>query len=227
MASRPQALAVAAAVVIAALLAAWAEWQPQRSVDAAGSALALIGRNPAGALSSAHAAVARDPLSAEALITLAAVQQGAGQGAAAKRTYQRAVHLQPSNWQTWEALGEYELRVGEPRAALNALRAAVYLNPQAILAPRADLNEELLALQNDYLQALRDTSAGGGTTASSSASRPGTAGSAKSTASAGAGTAASLKSARVAHSPASRGALPALHRSRALRPPGSRSPRAA
>ena len=76
---------IAVAVVVAALLAAWAEWQPQRSVEASNQALALVKDDPTGALAQAHAAVSRDPLSAEALITLAAVQQGTGQGAAAQR----------------------------------------------------------------------------------------------------------------------------------------------
>ena len=149
--------AVAVAVVVAVLLAAWAEWQPQRSVQASNQALALVKDDPTGALAEAHAAVSRDPLSAEALITLAAVEQGTGQNAAAQATYERAVHVQPSNWQTWEALGEYELQGGDSQHALNALRAAVYLNPQAV-APGATVDdEELLGLRNDYLQALRDT----------------------------------------------------------------------
>jgi hypothetical protein len=199
----PQALAVAAAVVIAALLAAWAEWQPQRSVDAANRALALAGTNPTAALAAAHSAVARDPLSAEALITLAAVQEGAGEDAGAGATYARAVHLQPANWQTWEALGEYELHVGNAGAALNALRAAVYLNPQAV-APRATINEELLTLQDDYLQALRETSAGGATAAPSG----------------------TLSSGSARRSPTASAVLPALRRSRALAQLRSRSRRA-
>jgi O-antigen ligase len=156
--------AIAAAVVVCALLAAWAEWQPQRSVDASGEALALVARNPAAALAAAHTAVNRDPISAEALLTLAAVEEGAGQSAAAAATYEHAVHLQPSNFHTWQALGEYDLRIGQPQAALQALRAAVYLNPEAV-APRADITEnaELLSIQNSYLQALRDTASGGGT----------------------------------------------------------------
>lgn len=160
----PRALGTAAVVLAAALLAAWAEWQPQRSQAASNQALALLARDRAAALAAAHTAVGRDPLSAEALITLAAVQQAAGERSAAAATYAKAVHLQPSNWQTWEALGEYELGAGNPHAALEALRAAVYLNPQAI-APPAEINEELLTLQNDYLQALRETSATGGTAA--------------------------------------------------------------
>ncbi len=162
----PLRAGIAAAVVICALLAAWAQWQPQRSVDASNEALALIARNPTAALGAAHAAVSRDPLSAEALLTLAAVQEGAGQSAAAAATYEHAVHLQPSNFHTWQALGEYDLRTGQPQAALQALRATVYLNPEAV-APRVDIatNAELLSIQNAYLQALRDTASGGGTAA--------------------------------------------------------------
>lgn len=154
----------AAAVVILALLAAWVEWQPQRSVDASNEALALVARDPTAALAAAHTAVSRDPLSAEALLTLAAVQEGAGQPAAAAATYEHAVHLQPANFHTWQALGEYDLRTSQPHAALDALRAAVYLNPEAV-APRAEIaeNAELLSIQNAYLQALRATGSNGGT----------------------------------------------------------------
>jgi hypothetical protein len=160
---------IAAVVVVFALLAAWAEWQPQRSVDASDEALALVARNPTAALAAARTSVDRDPLSAEALLTLAAVQQGAGQSAAAAGTYERAVKLQPSNFHTWQALGEYDLRTSQPQAALQALRAAVYLNPEAV-APRDTIadNGELLTIQNDYLEALRAAGSNGGTAVSSS-----------------------------------------------------------
>jgi hypothetical protein len=155
--------AIAAAVLLATLLIAWAQWQPQRSVDASDRALALSVRNPSAALAMAHTAVSRDPLSAEALLILAAIQQGTGQPAPARNTLEHAVHLQPSNPRTWQALGEYDLRAGNPRAALNELRAAVYLNPEAV-APRATIanDAELLTLQNDYLQALRANTPNGG-----------------------------------------------------------------
>ncbi len=158
--------AIAVAVVVCALLAAWAQWQPQRSVDAANEALGLVARSPTAALTSARTAVGRDPLSAEALLTLAAVQEGAGQEAAAAATYEHAVHVQPANFHTWQALGEYDLQHGQPRAALQALQAAVYLNPEAV-APRSAIaeNAELLSIQDSYLQALRDTGGGGGAAA--------------------------------------------------------------
>ncbi len=162
----PLRAGIAIAALIAALLAAWVQWQPQRSVDASNEALALIARNPRAALAAARTAVGRDPLSAEALLRLAAIQQGTGESAAARATLERAVHLQPSNPQTWQALGEYDLQAGDARAALNEIRAAVFLNPEAV-APRATIegDEELLSLQDDYLQALRAVAANGGVAA--------------------------------------------------------------
>lgn len=138
----PLRIAVAALVVAGALLAAWTEWQPQRSVDASEQALALLRRNPVAALSAAQAAVQRDPLSATALFRLAAVQHETGQNELARSTLQKAVHMQPSNPETWSTLGEYDLHTN-PSAAVRELRAAVYLDPQSV------------ALQNVYVEALR------------------------------------------------------------------------
>jgi hypothetical protein len=154
----PLRVGVAVAAVIAALLAAWAQWQPQRSADASQEALALSARDPTGARSAAQAAVSHDPLSAEALFALSTIQQHAGQAALARATLVRAVHLQPSNPQTWQALGEYDLRTGNPKNALDELRATVYLNPEAV-APLSVIEHDpgLLAIQNAYLQALRET----------------------------------------------------------------------
>ena len=155
----PLRACVAVAVVIAALLAAWAQWQPQRSVDASQEALALSEHgDPQAAHAAAQSAVSRDPLSAEALFTLSTVQQHSGEVGPARATLVRAVHLQPSNPQTWQTLGEYDLHMGNPTAALNELRATVYLNPEAV-APLATIaNEpELVTIQDAYLQALRET----------------------------------------------------------------------
>jgi len=153
----PLRLGVAAAAVIAALLAAWAQRQPQRSADASQEALALSARDPAAARAAAQRAVDYDPVSAEALFTLSTIQQSAGQSTLARATLVRAVHLQPSNPQTWQTLGEYDLQRGNPKAALNELRATVYLNPEAV-APLSVIEHDpaLLAIQNAYIQALRE-----------------------------------------------------------------------
>jgi O-antigen ligase len=166
-----RSVAVACAAVTAALLAAWAQWQPQRSMDASQRALALLSGNPRAAQDSAHAAADRDPLSAQALFTLSTVQQATGQPALARATLQRAVRLQPSNPQTWLALGEYDLSSGRASgpssaadggagSALSEISAAIYLNPQSI-APEAIAkgNPEAIRIQNDYVEALRASTA--------------------------------------------------------------------
>ena len=149
---------VAAATIVAALLAAWSQWQPQRSEDARQEADALLeAHRPLAAAAAADRAVSRDPLSVEALFTLASVQQVSGNAALARETLLRAVRLQPSNPQTWLVLGRYDLMTGEPQAAVNALQASIYLNPESI-APEAIANGQRQAIEvhNDYIQALQD-----------------------------------------------------------------------
>lgn len=138
----PARTGIAVAVVVGALLAAWTEWQPQRSVDASEEALVMLGHNPVAARATAQAAVERDPLSAQALFTLSAVQKATGESSLARATLQKAVQLQPSNPQTWLTLGQYDMS-SNPREAMSELRAAVYLDPESI------------PIQNAYVEALR------------------------------------------------------------------------
>jgi hypothetical protein len=149
-------LGMAAAAIALALLAAWSQWQPQRSEDARQEALTLLAHNPRDAEAAADTAVSRDPVSVEALLTLASIQQTEGQASLARATLQRAVRLQPSNPQTWVALGKYDLSSGNSQAALQELRAAIYLNPESI-APEAIARgeREAIEIQNAYIEALR------------------------------------------------------------------------
>jgi hypothetical protein len=166
--ANPRPTAVAGVCVAAALIAAWAEWQPQRSVDASQHALALLARSPRDAEASARTGVARDQLSAQALFTLATVQQARGSGEAARATLQRAVRLQPSNPQTWITLGQFDLthlgaNLGPARAAsaaLHEISAAIYLDPE-LVAPEAIAqgNREAITVQNEYVEALRASAA--------------------------------------------------------------------
>jgi hypothetical protein len=151
----PVRIVLAVAAIVGALLAAWVQWQPQRSVSASQQALTELASNPRGALSTAQTAVSRDPLSAQALFTLSAVQQATGKPELARATLQRAVRLQPSNPQTWLTLGVYDL-AKDPRSAVHELGAAIYLNPESV-APEAIAqgNPEAISIQNDYVQALR------------------------------------------------------------------------
>jgi O-antigen ligase/Tfp pilus assembly protein PilF len=149
-------LCVAAATIVAALLAAWSQWQPQRSEDARQETDALLeAHDLRGAIAAADRAVSRDPLSVEALFTLASVEQVSAQPALARATLERAVRLQPSNPQTWLVLGRYDVK-SDPQAAVEELRAAIYLDPESI-APEAIAagRREAIEVQNDYIQALR------------------------------------------------------------------------
>ncbi|HME05301.1 MAG TPA: O-antigen ligase family protein [Solirubrobacteraceae bacterium] len=163
----PVSATVACAVLIAALLAAWAQWQPQRSENASQEALALATSNPSAASAAALAAVSYDPLSVQALFTLSKVQQAGGRPVLARETLERAVRLQPSNPETWLHLGVYDLTVGPAvfganapeggdRSALSELEATIYLNPESV-SPEAiaDGNPESIEIENDYVQAYR------------------------------------------------------------------------
>ncbi len=149
-------LALAGAAIVAALLAAWSQWQPLRSEEARQEAESLLDANrTAAATAAAKSAVSRDPLSVEALFTLASVQQVAGHPTLAHDTLAKAVRIQPSNPQTWLVLGRYDLTDGNPQAAVHELQAAIYLDPESI-SPEAlaDGEREAIEIHNDYIQAL-------------------------------------------------------------------------
>lgn len=161
----PTRTCVALAAIVGVLLAAWAQWQPLRSADTSEQALAQLARDPRAARASAQSAVARDPLSVQALFTLSAVQQAGGERSLARATLQRAVRLQPSNPQTWLMLGQHDL-ASDPAAAVHELGAAIYLNPESA-SPEAIAqgNPEAITIENDYVQALRAASAQSSATA--------------------------------------------------------------
>jgi tetratricopeptide (TPR) repeat protein len=216
---RPSAarLLIAAAVIVAVLLAAWSEWQPQRAEDARQEAeTQLEAHDRPAALAAANSAVSRDPLSIEALFTLASVQQVSGQPALARATLARAVRLQPSNPQTWLVLGRYDLTSGgRPQTAVKELQAAIYLNPASISAEAIDNGErEAIEIHNDYLQALQAL-------ATQQQAR------ARAAAALAAARRARIKSARASRRRAAAAARAGARHSSALGSPGSGTPRAA
>jgi cytochrome c-type biogenesis protein CcmH/NrfG len=212
--SRPSAtrMLVAGAVIVAVLLAAWSQWQPQRSEEARQEAEArLEAHDQAGALAAADSAVSRDPLSIEALFTLASVQQVAGEPTLARATLARAVRLQPSNPQTWLVLGRYDLTSNNPQAAVKELQAAIYLNPESISAEAiANGQREAIEIHNDYLQALTAAAAQREMQARAAAARR-----------------AAIKSVRASHARATAGGPKRRHRGSALGSLQSRTPQAA
>ena len=128
---RPARVGVGLAVMLAALLCAWAVWQPERSDSAVHQALTLVtqGRYQAAIAKAddAHRSTRSVP---KPLLVKSALQDSAGHKAAALATLQSAVIQQPSNPQLWLSLAGYELgTLHNPDAALQALDAALYLDP--------------------------------------------------------------------------------------------------
>ena len=124
-------IALALVVLVAGLAAAWAIWQPQRAVDAGDAALeALLDGRVQEARAHAEDAIALDPLSIDALFTLAAVERATRDPQAARDALQRAVNLQPANPESWLRLGQFELDQGNVRRAVRLLGAAIYLDPR-------------------------------------------------------------------------------------------------
>ena len=129
----PRRAAAIAAVALLALAAAWSAWQPLRARDKSDEALvALAERDFGTARDRAVEARDIDPLSVDPLFDLAAIEETAGDQAAAERALEEAVRLQPENWLPWMRLTDFRLFVqDDPRGALEAIRVAIYLNPRS------------------------------------------------------------------------------------------------
>jgi tetratricopeptide (TPR) repeat protein len=122
----------ALAILATSVAAAWATFQPVRAVHAGDAAIERAERGALDAAASiARIGSERNPLSVEPLWELAYVEDLRGNRQAAQQTLERAVHLQPASAEAWRRLGEYRLLVMDrPREALEAYRAAYYLDPR-------------------------------------------------------------------------------------------------
>jgi O-antigen ligase len=121
------------AIGIAAILAAWAIWQPEGSDRGANEALALsaAGDNDA-AIAKARDAEDANRLAPKPLLVRAAAQTAAGREGEARRTLERAVLRFPGDPQTWLRLAGFQLgTLDRPQAALRSLDALLYLDPKS------------------------------------------------------------------------------------------------
>jgi tetratricopeptide (TPR) repeat protein len=141
----------AALVLALALAAAWTAFQPVRAVHASDAAFERLDRGqPDAAANIARIATQRDPLSADPLFELAAIEQARGRAQEAEAALEKAVELEPASAEAWRRLGALRLSALQaPKGALSAFQAAYYLDPHA---PEST---------SDILQASR---AGAGTT---------------------------------------------------------------
>ena len=143
----PYRTASALGVLLLALAVMWATVQPLRALHAGDAATARLQAGDARAAADiAVRGTHRDPLSAEPWWELAIARASGGKLDAAERALETAVKVQPANAEAWRRLGRFRLSaLQEPRSALPAFRAALYLDPQSPVA-QSDVLETLRAI---------------------------------------------------------------------------------
>jgi hypothetical protein len=126
----PRAL-FAAATLGAALLCAWAVWQPQRSDAESQEALDLIADGKLDeAERAANSAEDIDPLASKALLVKAAVADARANQPLAHNILEEAVERHRGEPQVWIRLAEYELyTLNRPADAERTIAGALYLDP--------------------------------------------------------------------------------------------------
>ena len=130
---RPSAgrIVLAVAVLVAALLGAWATWQPQRSDSASDRALDLsAGSKFAAARNKANDAHSYNPLSPKPYLALATIDAASGHPLAAQTQLEKAVRRFPADPQVWLRLADFQLNgLGHAGEALRTVRGVLYLDP--------------------------------------------------------------------------------------------------
>ncbi len=119
-------------LVTGVLLLVAVSWlSPDLSQRALSRAIVLASESrTSAAVVQARRAHRLDPLAVDPLFTLALVEQQQGRGAAAQATLERAVRLQPQNYETYYELGLMQLNVlGLRHQAAASFRRALSLNP--------------------------------------------------------------------------------------------------
>jgi hypothetical protein len=140
--NRPAVGAAVTVLVTASLLGAWLIWQPLRSANALNAAETEA--LPA-AFASARSAADYDPLSLQPLLLLSSLYESENDLRAARSELVKGVNTQPHNYESWLALGSFDLSHKQPERALPSLTRALALNPtvpstiQAVDAVRAAL----------------------------------------------------------------------------------------
>ena len=143
----------AGAIVLAAVIVAWAIWQPEASERATNRALELIDeRDYAAAISKTEDAEDANPLSPDPLFVRAVAETSAGQEDAARHTLEQAVLKFPGDPQSWLNLARFQLAtMDRPKDSLDTVQGVLYLDPfsaqgrQLFLEARIRLREKQAA----------------------------------------------------------------------------------
>ncbi len=125
----PGAAAAVIGIVAATLVAGWFVWQPLHSANQFDAAITAMQRqDSAAALADAQSAAASDPVSVDPLYELSAIDVARGNLTSARQELVKAASLQPSNPETWQALGAFDLQQHQATVALLELQTARQLD---------------------------------------------------------------------------------------------------
>ena len=139
-------------MLLAALLAAWAIWQPEAGDRATGDAVFLQDEGDLeAALAKTDDARAADPLNPDPLLVRASIETQADRETDARETFEEAVLKFPGSPETWYQLAYFQLNtLDRPLKAAQTLQGALYLDPlsaparQLFLDARARSREKLV-----------------------------------------------------------------------------------
>jgi hypothetical protein len=134
--ARPQSpgrLLAASGVLVAAVLTAWAIWQPEAADRATGDALRLADAGQVdAAIAKTEDAADTNPLSSDPLLTRAAIETQSGREDAARRSLEAAVLKFPGDPQTWLRLAAFQLgTLDRPADAAATVQGAIFLDPRS------------------------------------------------------------------------------------------------
>jgi hypothetical protein len=129
----PPRLLAASGVLLAAVLIAWAIWQPEASSRQTEEAIRLADEGSVDlAIAKTEDAQDTNPLSSEPLIARAAIQTEADRIADARESLEQAVLKFPGEARTWSRLAAFQLgTLDRPREAAHTLQGALFLDPQS------------------------------------------------------------------------------------------------
>ena len=123
---RPGAGALITALAAAALIGAWAMWEPLHSADEYGAGTNAA--TNAAAFADARAAVSSDPLSDQPLNLLATLYEGVKDYPGAQAELVKATQLLPDDPEPWVWLGSFELAHGQLHQAITTMNRVLALD---------------------------------------------------------------------------------------------------
>jgi len=129
LSTSPGVAAAGLGIVAATIVAAWFVWQPLHSQNAFDAAIsAMSDGNSTAALVDAQSAAASNPVSIEPLIELSEIYSARHNPTAARQELVKAMDIQPSNPETYEQLGQFDLAQNQAIVAVLEFQTAQLLD---------------------------------------------------------------------------------------------------